>query len=50
MFLQFSELTDRAGIVSDNMDKATLDSLLYFDQSLGTDYEGRWMAADQIRV
>ena len=50
IFLQFSELTDRAGIVSDNMDKATLDSLLYFDQSLGTDYEGRWMAADQIRV
>lgn len=50
IILQFSELTDRAGIMSNDMDKATLDRLLYFDQSLGTDYEGRWLAADLIRV
>lgn len=50
IFLQFSELTDRAGITSAQMDKETLEMLFYFDQSLGADYEGRWLAADLIRV
>ena len=50
IFMQFSEQTDRAGITSSQMDKQTLDRLFYFDQSLGADYEGRWLAADFIRV
>ena len=50
IFLQFSELTDRAGIKTTQMTKDVLDKLLYFDQKLGKDYTGEWLSANLIKV
>lgn len=50
IMIQFSELTDKALMVPNDLDKETLDKLLVFDQNLGDDYEGRWLAPDLIRV
>ena len=50
LFIEFSELTDRAGMVSATLDKDTVDKLLYFDQHLGAGYEGRWLGSNLIRV
>jgi hypothetical protein len=50
IIIQFSELTDKSLMVSAQLDKETLDKLLEFDQRLGDDYEGRWLAPDLIRV
>ena len=50
IYVTFSEETDRASITSATMDKETLDRLLYFDQSLGSDYTGRWESNSRITI
>ena len=50
LYVQFSELTDRAGLIAAQMDKTTLDQIFFFDQGLGTDYEGQWVTADLVMV
>jgi len=50
LFVKFSELTNRAGLIAAQMDKTTLDQIFFFDQGLGTDYEGLWLEPDLVRV